>query len=379
MVEAGARFGAIVGQCDQDAKTQCNRIAAFDLMETVAIFMACSLHYPLFIEGSLVAEIWQLLCMGAVPAFFMINGCLLLSKPLILKKHFHKIINVVLGIFIWKTVILAVFSCLGIFDSSVLNPAVLTGYYLTAGSLGNLPTAHIWFMYALLSIYIVFPFFKIAFDKGYKQYIITLIVFGVVCIPLSIDVDWLFGALSEFTNGAISIDLRISQIMMSLFPFGAWGIYLVYFLLGPFAWKQIEISLKAKGPTKTGLMALALLFVCICFALLQDYIYQGSFTWTGSVIPDQYKHLATTGIAVALLAASASARIPGIVEQFVTFISRNTLTVYYAHSPILLILTLYFVWPQGFAFSCVRTFFVVVVGALFGLLLKKIPFLRRIA
>lgn len=46
------------------------RIVAFDLMEVCAIFMACSLHYPLFARGSFIAELWQLLCMGAVPAFF---------------------------------------------------------------------------------------------------------------------------------------------------------------------------------------------------------------------------------------------------------------------------------------------------------------------
>lgn len=355
------------------------RIVAFDLMEVCAIFMACSLHYPLFARGSFIAELWQLLCMGAVPAFFMINGYLLFSKPLDLCKHIRKIANVALGIFLWKLLILLLFSFLGLFDTGLINPASLAQYFLTAATLGNLPAAPIWFMYALLSIYIVFPIFKIVYDAGHKTILLIIVALGILFIPAATDLDWLFYAVGKLSAGALTVDLRIAPELADFFPFGPWGMYLVFFLLGPLIWPSTVKASERFGRLRLGLLSIALLSCFIMIALLQDYVYQGSFTWTGNVIPNQYKHIVTLGITVSLLALSASIALPRCLLQTVTLISCNTITIFYVHAPILLLLAHFSSWPQGFAASCVRTLVVVLFGAALGFALKKIPFIRRIA
>lgn len=361
-----------------DANTN-KRIIAFDLMESIAILMACSLHYPLFPIGSFPSEIWQLLCMGAVPTFFMINGYLLFSKPYSPKRHLKRVLNVVKGILFWKTLIFLIFLPMKTFDVVSVTPAAIVNYFLTADTLGNLPAAHIWFMYALLSIYILFPLFKFAYDCGKSNPIVFLIAMGIVLIPFGKDIDWIIVAIGGNAASNAGAAINVSGPIASLFPFGPWGMYLVFFLMGPFIWPRIDRLARSMGSFKFALASLVCLSISLLIALMQDFVYHGSFCWAGEVIPDQYKHMATIGVAISLLSLSRAIPLSGMAERVVSFFSRNTITIYYAHMPILFFLTIEYSWPLGFTLSIVRTVTVVVVGAVLGFVLKRIPIIRAIS
>ena len=363
-----------------EVKSGGGRIVAFDLAESLAIFMACSLHYPLFVEGSFAAEIWQLLCIGAVPAFFMINGCLLFSRPFDMKKHVRRIVNIILGLLFWKTLILLAFIVFGFADMALFNPETIVSYYFTAAKIGDLPTAHMWFMYALLAIYILFPMLKMAYEGGLRKYIVALIVLGLITIPLMVDFDWLMSFVFYLTDGGISVESRFSDTVATLYPFGTWGMYLIFFLMGPFVWRWVSSSIDRYGRLKVFAASLVGMVLFVAIALLQDFVYQGSFTWSGLVLPDQYKHIVTVGVACSLIALCASIPLKkGFTEGIFILVSKNTLTVYYAHLPLLWLFARYVSIPQGFLWSIVQTFGVVVVSVLLGEVMKRIPGLRRVA
>ena len=353
------------------------RIASVDLMEALAIVMACSLHYPLFPIGSFISEVWQLLCMGAVPSFFLINGYLLFSKPFSWRKHISRVKNVVFGIIFWKSLILVIFSLVGTFDTAQLTLSLLLNYYCTAITLGSLPSEHIWFMYALLSIYILFPLFKLMFDLGYKRYIWLTIGLGILTVPFAVDIDWVLSSISVFMGGSYQPCSEITNAFSSIFPFGPWGIYLVYFLMGPFVWPLIDNFAKNCSSLTLGLFAAAVISISVALALLQDWVYHGQIVWVGNVIPDQYKHFATIGVCFGLLAASRSISLPVPLNKLVALISKNTLSIYYLHMPVLFILTISIAWPNSFVLNLIRTLGVVAASTFVGVILKRIPMIRK--
>lgn len=311
---------------NQEAKPKMKRIYAFDLVESMAIIMACSLHYPLFKTGSFLAEIWQLLCIGAVPAFFMINGCLLFSKPFSMKKQLNKIVNIIFGVLFWKTLILILFVVLHLYSVSEISASMLLTYYFTADRVGNLPVVHMWFMYALLSIYILFPIFKLVYDQGHKQWIMAICVLGILLIPLSVDISLVLQTIrpdSDFPG-------LLQRVLADFFPLGSWGWYLVFFLLGPYVWEKTTWFKERFGRWKLFASSLALLVVSVLVAWVQDWLYQGSWTWTGAVLPLQYQHIATIAVAVSFIALAACFEFKSEKAKYaLTLISSNTLTIYF--------------------------------------------------
>lgn len=354
------------------------RIYAFDLIESIAIIMACSLHYPLFAAGSYIAEFWQLLCIGAVPAFFMVNGCLLFSRPFDGRKHKRKIVNIVLGLLFWKTAILVIFFAMGLIDGSFFIVDNIILYYFTANKVGILPTEHMWFMYALLTIYILYPFFREVFDSGKKRYIRWMCIFGFVMIPGLVDLSWSVSALGQLFGANVSINLV--SVEEALFPFGNWGWYFIFFLLGPVVWGWISRLQSSFSKRKTLLFSIAILCFGVAIAYIQDYVYQGTGSWTGFVIPFQYQHFVTVIVGVGLMALCASLSPQNaLARRFVKTVSENTLTIYYAHMPIILLLSIFLPMHSGFAVSIFRVLVVAGLAVALGSLMKRIPFLKRIS
>ena len=65
------------------------RIYYFDAIKTLAIFLVIFVHYPM-ISDSMPSNLSMLLTYVAVPLFFMVNGALLLRKPIDVKKTLQK-------------------------------------------------------------------------------------------------------------------------------------------------------------------------------------------------------------------------------------------------------------------------------------------------
>lgn len=353
------------------------RIYSIDLIKSLAIIMACSLHYPLYVEGSFVTELWQLFCIGAVPAFFMVNGYFLFSKPYDGKKHKRKIVDIILGLLFWKTIILVGFMALGYVGTEMLSLSNIFQYYFTNDKMGILPTEHMWFMYALLSMYILFPFFKSVFDQGKGRYLLWICILGFILRPLLVDLTWLAQAANFFLGTTFNIDFTIYA--GSLNPFGIWGWYLCFFLMGYFVWTKIDALKEKMSSPRYLLLSVGILAVGIAIALLQDYVYHGTITWTGFVLPLQYAHVATIIVAIGFIMLCTAIPLGNrVVQQALGIVSTNTLTIYYLHMPILLFFSSFFGF-EGFAANMARVLLVSVFAIVVGQVMKRIPGLKRIS
>lgn len=351
------------------------RIISFDILKCVAIILACSLHYPLFLKGSIIAEIWQLLCMGAVPVFFAVNGALLFSKPFNLDKHLARIKKLFISVIICKLIILAILQIFGQFAFSDFSISDWITYLFSSAKVGNIPTEHLWFIYALISAYIVFPFLKKAFDsKEGARYLELLLSFLFIAYFVVTDLSWLSIALASAFDGFPILDFN--EIASSFSPFYSLGWCLFFFISGALFRKYL--SNVQTNHFKVGIM---LVIIGIMLGLAQDRVYFGMWGWSGSVILLQYQHIATILVAFGMMSLSHGIkRLPAVAERLVTACSKNTLVIYYFHMPVLYLFLIYLqgYFPVGWLANTIRVVIVVFGLALLGWAMKHIPILRQL-
>lgn len=356
------------------------RIDAFDAIETVAIAMACSMHFPLFGAGSLTAQIWMLVCSCAVPAFFLVNGTLLFMRPFSWKKHLARLRKIITCLLFWRLVYLVLFSGLGWFDASGLT---IEGYllYFLGVDYPGLPTAHMWFMYALVAMYLLFPLFKKLYECDARSIALygccVMFVFGVVVT----DLDLLFLAISHVVP---SFELDLSASVSALYnPFGAWTMGF-YFFLGPFLYEQVERCKLRFSMNRLRIGCGGLFVAGFLFNYVAQYVYTGSMRWEGITLESQYLHFGTLAMGAAFFAFFCflpwgNEKINRVIE----FFSVNTITIYYAHMIFMYVTTFFVFNPLGLAEAGVwlvvlRAVVSVVLGSLLGWIMGKIPLLKKV-
>ena len=162
------------------------RITSLDLVKSLAIFFVCFYHYNNFDINILgdkeftkyLAYFIKGVAGCGVPLFFMANGAILLNKNLDIKKHLKKTVKITILTGIW-----------GILTLLILMP--IKGEYMSISEIvKSLITMkmgwinHLWFLPALVCIYIIFPIIKSAYDSNkseiifYFLFIVFILTFG---------------------------------------------------------------------------------------------------------------------------------------------------------------------------------------------------------
>lgn len=93
------------------------------------------------------------------------------KKKYLIKKHYKKTISIILGTMSWKIVIL--FICLFTKRIKFDNFSYLEyfNYIFTSNMLNNVPAEHLWFMYSLIRIYLIYPFIRYMYEKNNRSLI----------------------------------------------------------------------------------------------------------------------------------------------------------------------------------------------------------------
>ena len=81
------------------------RIEYLDIVKVIAIFLVVFCHFVLLSE-SIPSNLFMSACWSGVPMFFMVNGALLFTRPLNLKKHIYKTLTIYLVLVIWRLIYL---------------------------------------------------------------------------------------------------------------------------------------------------------------------------------------------------------------------------------------------------------------------------------
>ena len=153
-----------------------SRNIGLDWVKTLAIFAVIGYHsFTASIDvgaGGVSARVhygvYSALCLG-VPLFFLVNGYLLFSKPLDVRRHTVRTLRLVVLTVWWQLVTLLVLM-------PVKGETMGAGEILRAVLYGKAGwTDHFWFLGALSMAYVFFPAAKAAFDHARSSFVFFLL------------------------------------------------------------------------------------------------------------------------------------------------------------------------------------------------------------
>ena len=221
-----------------------------DLLRFIAISAVILLHVVSGISGTIpeqmtdtqlrIYETIKYICTIGVPLFFMISGVLFLApdKQLSLKLLFQKYLRrIVLALVLFGTffALLELIMVNHSFDISYLGKAFLN-------MLSGNSWAHMWYLYALIGLYLFLPVMKafaIQTDKQTYRYVLILL--------------FLVGSVLPFVENLFHFKTGI------IFPTA--GIYLFYYLCGYYIHTYMKKTASARN------IALVILFI-IYFSII---------------------------------------------------------------------------------------------------------------
>lgn len=167
----------------------------------------------------------------SVPSFFMISGALLLGRDETLEKHWKRIIRFLIALIVW----------------SVIYYLWNTCYMKTEVQLRDVlfvpVEAHLWYLYAMIPIYLVLPFFQIMCRNMTKQLDIMFLVISTGAVIMNFR--------TSFTGNELYYDL----------PLIGDRVYTYYLFFGYYINKyRKKITIKQKTAALIGVFSLAVVF-----------------------------------------------------------------------------------------------------------------------
>ena len=165
----------------------------------------------------LFALLLDTLARVSVPCFFMISGALLLGREEPLKKHGERLLRFLIALVVWSVVYY------------IWNRAFMKTEYDLKEILYVPTEPHLWYLYAMIPIYMVLPFFQVMCKGMSRKLERTLLV---VC-----GASVVFNYMVSLQNGEAYYDL----------PLIGDKVYMLYIFIGYFIYKYrryIRISQK---------------------------------------------------------------------------------------------------------------------------------------
>lgn len=365
------------------------RVQYLDLLKAVSIFLVVFCHFVLLPESA-AANLWMSACWMAVPVFFMVNGALLFARPFQWKKHIRKTIGVYCVFVAWKAVYLLLIP-------PATGTAVTSGvwqiltYLFLFGELPEIINGHLWFIEALLAVYLVYPVFRLAYEAGKTKG-------GIGGRALL----WFFAAAALFcTDGLYSLEilgdmLRRAGISFGLSfqsltvfqPFGKYGNMLGFFLLGAL----LDGCGKGTSETRSGrahpvqrLLGCCMLAVGLAALWGVKWFLSGRPEWDGLLLQEGYRHVPVILMAVGLFLLCRDIRIrTAWLAAAVEALASRTLGIFYVHWLMgwLLVnpLAAWFM-THGIAFgvwtNVLKNIVLMVPAFLVTLILERVPVVRK--
>lgn len=359
--------------CENEKKTQ---YAHIDLLKAMAMYFVVFYHFNNlqidFLETnhkvSYVHYFIKALFSTCVPLFFFVNGALLLNRKLDMHKHKAKLRKLIVLLLGWGILTLLIFMPLKNEYLSVQE--VLFGAW--QGKQGW--TNHLWFLQALILVYVFFPLLKAAYDTKRESLNFFLaaagcLTFGNVFLSMCMNVfqystgDPLVGKYNFFSG-------------INLF-YGNYGYVIGYFVAGGlfFSWKERFYERKW--------LARSLAVGLICMLLLAAY---GVMMSLGSkkyydIVWYGYDTFTTLGMVVSLFILSLRYKGTNQLAPVIRLVAQNSLGIYLIHMFLGTLFLKPFVmlpFSQNLLTNAVLALGIILSSLLAVLALKKIPLVKRL-
>lgn len=334
-----------------------------DLGKAIAIFFVIFYHsfvikvnIPVQSGTDFLAYVFYTISGIGVPLFFTINGFLLFGKEFESRKHMKKIRKITVLFIGWAVCILLFLS---VAKGDELNPVVFFKDLMRL-KIGYIN--HLWFMEALIYLYICFLGLKLLYDRYLEWFYILYILFILyffVCPELN-RIDLMIGKnLFEWTMSLPQIYFMYS---------------IVYFMTGGLIRLSYPVWRIKKIHFKWGLLMGILLFevIHVIFGLVYSMKEHTMFdnAW------DSYNSICTLIVIILLMRMAVGMKIE---MTWVKSIATNSFGIYLIH-PVLIALTKEWIMPIAEShiivqILCSVIYLICSLGVV--LILKKIPWIKR--
>jgi len=314
-----------------------NRTFWIDLIRVVGAFFVVMLHTSYRVAGGpmveepgdafgspgwLVAKCFIRLGCVAVPLFLMVSGSLLLGRNeemfTFYRKRFGKVL---LPFFAWSCIFIL---CLwgagrGFKDGTPITLFSSIGALLSGGISG-----HFWFMYMLISLYLVVPFLSVFVRNASRKMLIGFLMF------------WFFAVVMfPIINNIAKATLNITNLA-NYFPFERGTVsYSVGFFVAGYVLRDILIS-------KRWMVIAIVVWMCLAMTPVNSYLqttYPDSsmsflFSFMGKYVLSIVSHPATLAV-IAFLALRSLGDLPSIASshfgRLVSLLAPLTFGIFLCH------------------------------------------------
>lgn len=345
------------------------RVKYYDLIKTLGIFIVLSFH-QVWIRDNVPATVAMSFVPIAVPMFFMVHGALLLSKDTTVEKQKKRFLHVLLQLYVWNTIYLIVSLCTALTSPREVTPRFLFEYYFCKADSSGITSGHLWFVYALLVIYALYPLFDVCRKHNEK----VLRYVAVACFVCSFVREEILVYLNYFCQLLTGQELVTEWLLSRVGPyFNA----VFYFIFGYYLSRFIQTNstLKARKKKYMVLSGLGVL-AGVTLLILERYVVFGSINYNWKPLPDQYEKIGTFIAAVSLYIFCSFFEFKNErCYRVINCISTHTFDIFYIH---VIYARLARVYLYQYEFSGVwhnylRALIILILSYYTGQVLRKLP------
>lgn len=311
------------------------RYIYLDVLKGIAILCVCAYHFSwangigyqenMELYNAVTRFLFGVNCI-CVPMFFMVNGALILNKEYSVPEWIKNMAVIVLQCIAWRFV-------------TIVTICVAKGLNLTEhgakyfmdavwfGEFEGINLSHMWFIYALIIVYLLMPFLKTMFDKMEEKnnyFIVFLILMTFLCFVTK---TWI--TIVKIIPALGGIEL---ENIRNFIPFdGMYGPMLCYFILGGILHKMRE-----KVKNISNVFFGVAFFIGTVLLYIKWYVESKAQGYTYDNVFFGYDCVAglimTVSLFVLLMNMEERMRTFGNgIKNVIFFIGKNTMNVYYIH------------------------------------------------
>lgn len=353
------------------------RYEFIDLLKAIAIFFVIIYHFNnltvSFFETqntlSYLNYFFESIFSTCVPIFFFVNGALLLNKDFNLKKHISKLITIVILTVAWGIITLLILM-------SIKNEYMsLVEFAKSLVTWKQQWIDHLWFLQAMVVIYIFFPLIKKTYDNEcdslYFFLVMTfLMTFGNVFLSNCANVlEFIIG--KNYLSGNVNFFDEFNAFR------GIYGYSFVYFILGGLFFKHKEKFDKKKWISITTSTIVISMIILTLYSVLMSKsngeIYD--IVWYG------YDTIPTLCMVIALFILALRYKGNHKILKLINIVGENSLGIYFIHRILGSLLIKYFKklpYCHDIVSNLLFALCILFTSLLSVLVLKKIPFVKKL-
>lgn len=352
-----------------------------DLIENIAILFVIMYHSSNYNINLLTGDIqfppaasywFRTILSTCVPLFFFANGYLIFNKDFSLRKHIAKIIKLIILTVLWGGIVLI---ALSIIKNEIwtLKEFLKALWTWKQGWIN-----HLWFMGALICIYIIFPLLKFVFDNNKKLFY----YFGIITFLMTFGNNLLDNIATIFAGIFLDKNREITTNFFNMFnPFrGIYGYAFVYFCIGGILHNYVNCIRKRQK--YFNICAIVSILTSMTFLFLFGLFVSTISGKMWDVVWDGYDTIFTLTNVVAIFILSLNYNEKNyITNKILKFISINTIGIYFLHE-IFIHATINNLRQIPFMSNIFGNFiyalFIIILCLITIILIKKLPIIKNL-